>query len=211
MWRFDIFLDNLLPPSSTEPSPKEALNFFNFLQFGRVLCGIAEGSEIWYVVEIIDQLLLLLDGVTCCGAYTTPTWCRWKWWTRRFLAKYTNLLSTYFVSKAWKDSILTLVSRHREEKRWVGKLINLSTKFSNLRRKLFTLLTILPLRCLFTLDDLQQMNMLLLEFFFLQQQLVKTFIPATHGVDCDDDEMSWQQQRSETRSWGLFTQVCRKL
>lgn len=95
MWRFDIFLDNLLPPSSTEPSPKEALHFLNFLQFGRVLGWVvAEGSEIWYVVEIVDQLLLLLDGVTRCGAYTPSSRCRWKWWTRRFLAKYTNLLST---------------------------------------------------------------------------------------------------------------------
>lgn len=115
MRRLDIFLDNLLPPSSTQPSPKEALNFFNFLQLCRVLRRIAEGSEIWYIIEIVDQLMLF-DGVTRCAAYASSTRCRWKWWARRFLAKYANLFpSTSYRQQSMKYSILTLVRREWDE------------------------------------------------------------------------------------------------
>lgn len=54
MRRLDVFLDNLLPPTSTQPASKEALNFLNFLQLGRVLRRLAERSKIWYIVEIAD-------------------------------------------------------------------------------------------------------------------------------------------------------------
>jgi hypothetical protein len=82
-------------------------------------------------------------------------------------------------------------------RRMVGKLINLSTKFSDLRCELFALLRVLPLCRLFTLDNLQQMNMLLFELLLLQQQLVKTF-----SISCATrcDEMGEQQRECDVKS-----------
>lgn len=49
----------------------------------------------------------------------------------------------------------------------------LSTQLLNLRRQLLTLLSILPLRCLLALHDLQEVEVLLLELLLLQQELVE--------------------------------------
>jgi hypothetical protein len=65
--RLDVLLNDLLPPTPTQPAAKEALNFLNLSQLDGILDRLAQPSQVGAVTQRgAFRTLLVWNG--CCGS-----------------------------------------------------------------------------------------------------------------------------------------------